>query len=56
MARISTGSDPLSRLPSTAPAIAVTGLGGLRVLKAANNNRNNKAGAMAGRKAGVPRR
>jgi hypothetical protein len=38
-------SDPLSRLPSTAPAIAVTGLGGLRVLKAKKNAAQKRGAA-----------
>ncbi len=37
-------ADPMTRLPSTAPAIAVTGLGGLRAIKANAGARGKPAG------------
>ena len=37
-------ADPMTRLPSTAPAIAVTGLGGLRAIKANAGARGQPAG------------
>jgi hypothetical protein len=42
--------NPLSRLPSTAPAIAVTGLGGLRVIQ--SNGLQAGAGARGGARGG----
>ena len=42
--------DPLSRLPSSAPAIAVTGLGGLRVIKASGTQKPGKGGRTANKK------
>jgi hypothetical protein len=40
--------NPLSRLPSTAPAIAVTGLGGLRVIQSNGLQAGARGGARGG--------